>query len=139
MVTTSGETMLIARLADAEPPIESVTCTLKIRALTVVGVPVMAPDDGLRAKPGGRDPFVTFAVSVWEYATPSAPPGSEVITMVSPGPMVMAIVTWAVRFPKSDNCTVNCEVPLVVGVPEMVPVLLKNSPAGRLPLRSEKV
>ena len=62
----------------------SATCTVKLNVPVAVGVPVMAPVPAFSSSPPGSDPIVTDhvygcvppeAVSVCEYATPTAPPG----------------------------------------------------------------
>jgi hypothetical protein len=40
----------------ADVPLESTTCAVKVNGPAVVGVPVMAPVELFRIKPGGRDP-----------------------------------------------------------------------------------
>jgi hypothetical protein len=46
----------------AWPPVESVAVTVKLNVPAVVGVPVTAPVDGLRVRPGGREPAVIAKV-----------------------------------------------------------------------------
>jgi hypothetical protein len=63
---------------------ESITWTVKVKVLTVVGVPLIVPE-GLSVRPSGRAPIVTDhvygetppeAVNAAEYATPAVASGS---------------------------------------------------------------
>lgn len=133
----------VAELAGDE---ESDTCTVKLDVPAVVGVPVIAPLVAFKLKPAGKVPVVIFqlygaippvAVNVALYITPAVPPGSDVVVMETGAEtgavMVMLKVPVAVFELLSRTWTANDEVAAVVGVPEMVPLLLRLSPAGRLP------
>lgn len=71
------------------------------------------------------------------YATPTVPSGREVVEMVNPGWMVMLrafVVVCGIGVVESLAITVKFEIPAVVGVPEMTPVLASiDRPGGRLP------
>ena len=65
VVTTGGcGTILIDRVAVAFEGVvaESATCTIKLSAPCVVGVPEMAPVLGTSVSPGGRLPAATLHV-----------------------------------------------------------------------------
>jgi hypothetical protein len=46
----------------------------------------------------------------------------------------LALAVCGVGVPESVAVTVNCEVPVAVGVPEITPALLKLKPAGNDPV-----
>ncbi len=51
-------TMLqFAVVVPAAVPVESTTLAVKLKVPLVVGVPVIAPVDGLRVRPAGREPL----------------------------------------------------------------------------------
>src|SRR5882672_6472101 len=70
------------QVANAVEPIESATFAVKLNEPVVVGVPVIAPDDELSVRPGGRLPetienvygdMPPLATSADEYGTPTWP------------------------------------------------------------------
>src|SRR5215510_1830977 len=82
--------MLSGAVAVAEAA--SVTFTVKLEEPTVVGVPVIAPVEAVRARPGGNAPATMdqeyggvppIACSVAEYDALTEPAGSEVVVMLS--------------------------------------------------------
>ena len=46
-----------AVVVPAAVPVESTTLAVKLKVPLVVGVPVIAPVDGLRVRPAGREPL----------------------------------------------------------------------------------
>jgi hypothetical protein len=121
---------------------ESVTRTVKFDVPYAVGVPLITPPE-LKESPAGNEPALSDheygvtppeAASVWEYATPTVPPGRlEVVTLRSGGITIES--AWSsVALTLSVTRAVKFEVPAAVGVPEIVPVELpSDNPAGRLP------
>ncbi|HUC53452.1 MAG TPA: hypothetical protein VMR90_05370 [Candidatus Cybelea sp.] len=97
--------MVILRFsrADWAPALlESVAFTVKLVVpLGPVGVPVMCPDESI-LNPGGKLPLLSVSVTlpappetatVWLYAVPCVPAGSDVV--VRDGPGVTLMVTEA--------------------------------------------
>jgi hypothetical protein len=119
-----------------------VTVVLAVNVPAVVGVPVTAPPL-LPLNPSGRPLNENeygiappTPVTDPEYATPTTPSGSE----AAPNPracgrIVMLNVavaeTGAVVEDESVAVTWNENWPAVVGVPEIVPELLRLSPPGK--------
>ena len=62
-----------------------------------------------------------------------------VVVVVAAAPMVMEYVMLEVCDAVSARRTVKLYVPTAVGVPEITPVLLSESPAGRLPEETDHV
>ena len=59
MIAGGEITMLqFAVVVPALEPVESTTWAVKLNVPYVVGVPVMAPDDGFSVKPGGSEPLM---------------------------------------------------------------------------------
>jgi hypothetical protein len=56
VVIATGAFTVIDKALAATPPAESVTLTVKEYELTVVGVPLMAPVEGFRLQPAGKEP-----------------------------------------------------------------------------------
>jgi hypothetical protein len=72
----------------------------------------------------------------------TVPPGSEVVVMVGgAGAGLMTICSdWvSERFSASTTLTTNLNVPAVVGVPVMVPLLFSVNPTGNEPLLIDHV
>jgi hypothetical protein len=73
----------------AEVPLPLLAVTVKFAVPAVVGVPEISPVSGSSVKPAGKLPAVTLqfivpppvAESVWLYAVPTVPFGSEVVVM----------------------------------------------------------
>jgi hypothetical protein len=65
--------------------------------------------------------------------------GVVVVVVVAAAPMVTEYVVLAVCDAESARRTAKLYVPMVVGVPEITPALLSESPAGRLPEESAQV
>ena len=130
---------------------ESVTLTVKLDVPAVVGVPVIVPVlDNVR--PAGRDPALMVHVYgavppdtprvCCGYAVPAVPPGSDVVVMV--GGVAAALMTIcsgcvAERFAASVTWAVKLDVPAVVGVPLIMPVLDNVRPAGSDPALIDQV
>ena len=76
------------------------------------------------------DPEPPAAVSVALYCVPTVPLGNEVVVMVSPLPAeAMVIFKFFVTLSVPlVALTVKSAVPLMIGAPEMVPLLDKFSP-----------
>jgi hypothetical protein len=127
----------------------SVTRTVKFDVPAVVGVPLMTPPE-LKLKPAGRLPVCRFqlygvtppvAASVCEYAVPTAPLGRlAVVTDRSTGiAMDSAFVAVSAGACESVTRTVKFDVPAVVGVPDITPPELKDSPAGSVPEANDQL
>jgi hypothetical protein len=74
-------------------PALSFTCTVKVAVPATVGVPLIVPPAD-KLSPLGNDPVATdheyppvppVAASVWLYAVPTVPLGSEAVEIVSCG------------------------------------------------------
>ena len=123
-------------------PLASVACAVKLDVPGVVGVPLIAPlvpSDN----PAGSAPAIfvneygavpPLAETVAKYAAPVVPCGSVVGATVIVAQSIVseyasvpvqpfASVAWAVKF----------EVPGVVGVPVMAPLVASDKPAGNAP------
>jgi hypothetical protein len=125
---------------------ESVTCTVKLDWPELVGVPLIVPPT-LKLRPAGNVPEATVhaygvvppeAVSVVEYAVPTVPPGKEPEVIVSGNPAALmliesGLVAFCTGKEESVTCTVKFDWPALVGVPLIVPPLLKLRPAGNVP------
>ena len=98
---------------------------------------------GASDRPAGSEPPVVdqvfppvppLAESVWLYAAPTVPAGSDDVVMVNGGgATVMLSDCVAVAFELSFTCTVKFAGPAVVGVPLMVPLAASNRPEGSEP------
>jgi hypothetical protein len=146
--------MLKACVAVCAGLLESVTFTVKFAVpFGPVGVPVTAPA-GLIANPGGKFPALVVnvkgasppvAATVWLYAVPSTPAGSDVVVMLGGAGRLTVILSACVAdcgdtVLASVTFTVKLAVPFgPVGVPLIVPEELSVSPAGREPELTEKV
>jgi hypothetical protein len=111
---------------------ESSTVTVKSEVPVAVGVPEITPVLALIDSPAGKLPLVMLQVygcappaacTVEPYAVPTLPLGSEVVVIARSASMVMLNAAVAVPAAESVTFTVKVEVPTVVGVPEMTPVL----------------
>src|SRR5205085_7823275 len=113
----------------------------------VVGVPVVAPVLVASERPAGSDPGVAgnvlgpvppLAVTVWLYAVPCVPAGRlDGFTTSPPAALMVIENVWVPVLPDvSVAYTVKVVVCTVVGVPEIVPELLSDRPAGSVPLAS---
>src|SRR5579871_610846 len=122
----------------------SVTWTVKVKSLALVGEPLMAPDDGARVRPAGREPDVMLQVygalpptttMDCAYATPTAPPGSVgCVVMVRAETMESVKALVVENELLSVTWTVKLKLPTLVGVPEIVPLDgLSVRPPGREP------
>jgi translation initiation factor 2 alpha subunit (eIF-2alpha) len=124
----------------------SVTCTVKLYCAAVVGVPLIVPAL-LKAKPAGNAPDATVqeygavppaADSVELYALPTEPLGKDAVVMASAAPAALVVIennllAFCTGEEVSVTCTVKLDCAAVVGVPLIVPALLKAKPAGNAP------
>jgi hypothetical protein len=112
-------------LAAGDP--ESFTVTVNVTLPAAVGVPVIAPVDAFKLKPGGNVPVVTVHVSgatpptdasVTEYAVPTVAPASVPAVVVIPrftGTLIVTVPTTPVlATDEAVIVTVNA-VPTVAG------------------------
>src|SRR5688572_24967200 len=92
-----------------------VTCTVNPAVPGAVGVPVIAPMLACSASPAGSEPATTaqlyvplppVATSVWLYARPTVPPGSDVVSMLG---RTSAVVTAP---PEQDTGTKSSTRPI---------------------------
>src|SRR5205085_262509 len=119
------------------------TCTVNVAVPAAVGVPEMVPS-AASVSPAGSAPTVTVhalppappvAARICWYAVPTVPPGRLAVETVSAaGAIAMLRDFVAVAFAASFTCTVNVAVPDAVGLPEMVPSVARESPAGNAPV-----
>ena len=78
-------------------PVPLVALTVKFDVPAVVGLPEITPVVALSDKPAGRLPaemlhvmgVVPVAARVWLYATPTVPPGREVVVMAGAVPVAL--------------------------------------------------
>jgi hypothetical protein len=123
---------------------------VKFEVPAVVGVPEIVPVEPPSDSPAGSEPDTTdqlygvtppVAASVCEYATPIWPFGTLVVVITRSGGITIdrAFVAVSAGACESVTLTVKLEVPAVVGVPEITPPELKESPAGRLPELSDQL
>ncbi len=144
-------TTLIVYVMAPGQPVPFVAWTTNVEEPTVVGVPDSTPPV-VSVSPAGSAPLATenvkgpappLAVSVWEYGTPNVPLGIVAGEMTTTGHpealMTMVYVIWAKHPFASVARIVIVEVPTVVGVPDRTPPAVSVSPAGRVPLTTEKV
>jgi len=138
-----GSNVFEARCTGEE---ESVTCTVKLDEPALVGVPLIVPPT-LKLRPAGNAPEVTVheygvvppvAARVNEYAVPTIPFGTEAVVIVSVGALALmlmenGLVAFCTGEEESVTCTVKLDWPAPVGVPLIVPFLLKLRPAGNAP------
>jgi hypothetical protein len=133
--------------------LEEESCTLiaKLKLPAAVGWPEIAPDVGLRPSPVGNDPPATdqeyggvppVATIEPSYASPTWPPGREVVEICNAGggtvAAVICIDIWdcADAFAADESCTliVKLNVAALDGWPEISPEAeLTVSPFGRAP------
>jgi hypothetical protein len=86
----------------------------------------------------GGDPPV--ALSVFEYAAPTAPGGNDDVVMVRTGESMLSDRAAVVDADElSVTLTVNLDGPITVAVPETIPLGLRLRPSGREPLTSDHV
>jgi hypothetical protein len=124
----------------------SVTRTVKLYVPTLVGAPEITPVPAVNDKPGGKLPELMLqvygvtppvAARVVEYVVPSVPLGKLVVVIFNVSVLTVMLrlaVAVCAGFSASLTSTVKLDVPVVVGVPEITPVLAaSDSPAGKLP------
>jgi hypothetical protein len=120
----------------------SFTCTVKFAVPAAVAVPLIVPL-AESERPAGSEPVdidqalppvPPLADSVWLYADPTVPLGSEDVVTINGGlAIVMLRVCVSVAFELSFTCAVKFPVPAVVGVPLIVPLAASDRPAGSAP------
>jgi hypothetical protein len=135
--------MLSAFVAVCFGLLESVTCTVKAKVPAAVGVPEIAPAL-LSVRPAGSAPALidhAYGVAppaariVAEYDVPTRALAIDVVLTDRGALTTIAKAAVAVRgvgLVESVTCTVKLEVPVAVGVPEIVAPLRLN-PAGSAP------
>jgi hypothetical protein len=129
-------------------PALSVTWAVKLETPKLTGVPLMVPVVP-RVRPEGSPPTPTaqvyggdppVALSVFEYADPTAPGGSDDVVMVRAGESMVSDRMAVVDADElSVALTVNLEGPIAVAVPETNPLGLRVRPSGKAPLTSDHV
>src|SRR5437764_938706 len=100
-------------------------------------------------RPAGSEPVVVdhvyppvppVAATVWLYAAPTVPLGSDaVVTVNGAGEIVMLSALVAVALELSFTWTVKFDVPAAVGVPLIVPSAASDRPAGSEPVVVDQV
>ncbi len=123
----------------------SATVTAKLNVPVTVGVPEIRPAFAARVSPEGRAPDVIdqaygamppVACRTLEYEEPMVPEGTVVVVIaIERGATTSEKVADFVcaGLPESETVAVKLKVPLTAGVPEMVPLVARPMPAGRLP------
>ena len=116
---------------------------VNVEAAAVVGVPPIAPLEGTSVRLAGRLPVVTANVTapapfcvatVVPYDAPTVPLGKVKVLIDNALLTVTEYVRAAVREAASVGVMVNGNVPAVVGVPVIAPVLvLRTKPVGSGP------
>src|SRR2546421_455281 len=92
-----------------------------------------------------KAPRPPVATTIWLYAVPSTPAGKDMVVMAGAGGKLIVILrAWVavsgVMVLASVTLTVKFVAPLgPVGVPEIVPALLRVRPAGNAPALMENV
>ena len=130
--------------------VESVTFAVKLNVPAAVGVPEIVPLAAASVRPAGNAPELMLqlygvvpplAAKVVVYAVPTCAEGTELVvicTGVTAAATVMlnaCVAVCAVGAVESVTLAVKLNVPAVVGVPEIVPVVPFNvNPAGRVPV-----
>ena len=142
----TGELIASESEAVADAAMLSVTLTVKLEEPAVVGVPEIVP--AARLSPAGSDPLATdhvyggdppLSVRPCEYAAPSVPAVNAEVVMLNIGALTAsdraALMETEVL---SVTLTVNVAVPVVVGLPDIVPAA-RLRPAGSDPLATDHV
>ena len=144
IVGATGVTLIVIESCAVSLPALFVALIVKVAVAAVVGVPVITPEL-LIDKPAGRLPdsmlhitgAVPEAASVALYVAPVAPSGSDSVVIVGATAVaVIVIESCFVSLPASFVAlTVKFAVPVVVGIPEILPVdSSSNKPAGSVPV-----
>jgi hypothetical protein len=123
----------------------SATVAVKLNAPVTVGVPEITPDVPARVSPEGRAPDVTdqaygpmppLACRTLEYEEPMVPKGTVVVVIPMEGGATTSekVADFVCAgLAESATVAVKLKVPLTAGLPEMVPLVARLTPAGRLP------
>jgi hypothetical protein len=137
--------IVIGNAAVADAATLSVTLTVKLLDPAAVGVPEIVPF-AASISPAGSDPLAIvhvkggvppIAASVWEYAVPTIPVGSDEVEICKAGGLIVIDNAAAADVDGealSATFTVKLLDPAAVGVPEIVPFAASISPAGSDPL-----
>ena len=128
--------------------VESVARTVKLDVPALVGVPEMTPVVPFSDSPPGNVPLTIVQLigafppdeeRVCVYAEFTTPFGAELVVTSKLAAMAMlrlCVSVSAVGLVLSVARTEKFDVPAEVGVPDITPAPLSESPAGRLPLSS---
>jgi len=157
VITTAPSTVIVIVPEMPTPPCESVILAVKLYEPgaaedEIVPLIVPVPVVPLRPKPVGRFPELTAQVNgptpplaemLAEYADPAAPtvvsvPEEEIVSLALMVMLRLAVAVWG-GVAESVAVTVNANVPLAVGVPEITPAVLRFKPVGRLPVVTPQV
>ena len=123
----------------------SATVTVKLNVPVAVGVPEITPEVVARVSPEGRAPDVIdqaygamppLACRTLEYEEPMVPEGTVVVVIPMEGGATTSekVADFVCAgLAESATVTVKLKDPLTAGVPEMVPLAARLTPAGRLP------
>src|SRR5260370_20190019 len=141
---SAGRPTSSVKLRVVDPPLESATCSVKVKVPSAVGVPAIALLAGSSTSPGGSDPVFTVqtyggtppvALRLRLHDEPAGASGSGdavVIATLDVTARVNCLVATAELL--SVTCAANAKLPPSVGTPQMVAVpASKESPAGSPP------
>jgi hypothetical protein len=120
---------------------------VKPYVLAIVGVPEMTPVAGARERPAGNEPTDTDQANrdvppvmamVWLYGTPTSPGGNDKVVITGAALIVIVNGLIPVAAILSVTMIVKLKTPMVVGVPEITPVVgAMVSPAGSAPTETD--
>lgn len=124
---------------------ESTTLSVKLYVPDWVGVPEMVPVVAANVSPAGNLPdgidhvnagVPPVVATVSAYATPTVPLLNEDVVIVRVAGAIVTVYDWdafSAGCEESETWMVNVDLPLPVGLPEIVPLLLRLKPAGSVP------
>ena len=124
------------------PPPLSTSRTVKADVPAAEGVPPMIPVDAARLNPAGKVPSDTVHVTgdtapdaarVTEYEEPATALGNVSVVIAGLELTVICKGFVSLSFAPSITLTMNWNVPRTVGLPPIVPPLLRESPPGSAP------
>jgi len=147
---TSAGLIVKLKALDTTAKAASVTVTVKLAVVALVGVPEMTPVAAASNSPAGKEPAVTDQVKgvvppitarVVAYAAPFVPLWSgDVVEITRVGLIVKLKALDTVALAASVADRVKLAVAVAVGVPEMMPVAAaSDSPAGKDPAAIDHV
>jgi hypothetical protein len=147
VILRAGGLIVSDSAAVAEPEALSVTFTVMLADPAAVGLPEIVPPAD-KFSPAGSVPLASDqeygsdppeALSVCEYATLTVPVGNDEVVMLRAGGLIVS-ESAAVFDPDelSVTFTVMLDDPAAVGMPDIVPLVAKLSPAGQVPLASDQ-